>query len=157
MKNLKKINNEKILVGRKDKVDFPKLGLFDIDAKIDTGAHTSAIHCRNIKLVKGLKSGQKKVRFNLLDPSHSKYNDKLFRIPLHAKRKIKNSFGQTEQRYIVKTTAVIFNKEFEVELSLADRSKMECPVLIGISLLKKGFIVDVNKYNLSYKNKGSNK
>lgn len=154
---MKKKNKEKILIGRKDKVDFPKLGLFDIDSKIDTGAYTSAIHCRNIKLVKGLKSGQKKVRFNLLDPSYPNHNEKLFRIPLHAKRKIKNSSGQTEQRYIIKTTAVIFNKEFEVELSLTDRSKMECPVLLGRSLLKKGFIVDVNKYNLSYKNKESTK
>ena len=38
----------KQIVGRVDKIDFPKLDLFNIDAKIDTGAYTSAIHCSQI-------------------------------------------------------------------------------------------------------------
>lgn len=43
------INHKKcnmIVIGRKDKdrVDFPQLRLCDIDAKVDTGAYTSAIH-----------------------------------------------------------------------------------------------------------------
>ena len=144
---------EKLILGRKDRIDFPELDLYDIDAKIDTGAYTSAIHCHNIQLVKGLKSGKRKVRFNLLDPSHPDYNEKLFRIPLHARRRIKNSFGQVEQRYIVKTKVVIFDQKYDIELSLTDRSKMECPVLLGRRFLKNGFIVDINKYNLSNKKK----
>ena len=39
--------NKKI-IGRVDKIDFPKLGLYNIDVKIDTGAYTSAIHCSDI-------------------------------------------------------------------------------------------------------------
>ena len=38
----------KQLIGRVDKIDFPLLNLFEIDAKIDTGAYTSAIHCSKI-------------------------------------------------------------------------------------------------------------
>ena len=38
----------KKILGRVDKIDFPKLNLFDIDVKIDTGAYTSAIHCSKI-------------------------------------------------------------------------------------------------------------
>jgi hypothetical protein len=41
----------KCIIGRRDMIDFPELGLEDIEAKIDTGAYTSAIHCSQIKVV----------------------------------------------------------------------------------------------------------
>ena len=40
---------EKVIIGRIDRADFPKLGLSDIDIKIDTGAYTSSIHCNHIR------------------------------------------------------------------------------------------------------------
>ncbi len=148
---MKKKQDTKKIIGRKDKVDFPKMRLSDIDAKIDTGAFTSAIDCHNIKVTE--KDGQKYVSFYLLDPSHPNYNEKRFRVPLHAKKRIKNSFGKSEERYIIKTLITLFGEKFEIELSLSDRSKMEYPVLLGRKLLQKGFVVDVSKSNLSYKHK----
>ena len=35
---------KKKIVGRREKADFPKLGIIDIDVKIDTGAFTSSIY-----------------------------------------------------------------------------------------------------------------
>ncbi len=148
------INRKKhnmIIIGRKDKVDFPELGLFDIDAKIDTGAFTSAIHCHSIKLID--KDGKQKVRFNLLDPSRPSYNNKSFIMPVYCKRKIKNSFGQVEERYIIKTEILLFGELFDIELSLTDRSKMEYPVLLGRKVLSNRFIVNVAQADLSYKQK----
>ncbi len=150
---MKKKLDTKKLIGRKDKVDFPKMRLYDVDAKIDTGAYTSAIHCHNIKISE--KDNVKYVTFNLLDPSHPDFNEKRFRVPLHAKRRIKSSIGKSEERCIIKTLITLFGEKFEIELSLSDRSKMEYPVLIGRKLLKKGFIVDVSKSNLSYKQKAN--
>lgn len=40
---------QKQTIGRTDKIDFPEWGLFDIDAKIDSGAYTSSIHCEDIE------------------------------------------------------------------------------------------------------------
>jgi len=146
-----KKQSQKKVIGRKDKVDFPRMRLYDIDAKVDTGAYTSAIHCHNIKITE--KDGNKYVSFNLLDPSHPQFNEKRYRMLLHSKKRIKNSFGKSEQRYIIKTTITLFGEKFEIELSLSDRSKMEYPVLLGRKLLKKRFIVDVGKTNVSYKEK----
>ena len=42
----------KTIIGRYDKIDLPQMELVDIDAKIDTGADGSAIHCHHIELVK---------------------------------------------------------------------------------------------------------
>lgn len=122
------MKKEKLIIGRKDKVDFPKLKLYNIDAKIDSGAYTSAIHCNNIKIK---RRGEKKyVYFNLLDPSHPHYNHKEIRLPLYKIKTVKNSFGQSEKRYIVVTDIIIFDQKFEIELSLSDRTTMLHPVLL---------------------------
>jgi len=148
---MKKTVDLKQIIGRKDKVDFPKMRLYDVDAKIDTGAYTSAIHCHNIKIKE--KDGSRYVSFNLLDPSHPNYNDRRFRVLLYAKKRIKNSFGKSEERCIIKTVITLFGEKYDIELSLSDRSKMDYPVLLGRKLLKKGFMVDVSKGNLSYRQK----
>src|SRR3546814_7607683 len=54
-----------------------------------------------------------------------------FILPFHKERKIKNSFGLEENRYIVHTHILMFNQEYEIEISLRDRSNMEFPMLLG--------------------------
>lgn len=141
----------KDIIGRKDKVDFPDLKLQNIDAKVDTGAYTSSIHCSRIDSV--TKNGRRYVQFKLLDSSHPKYQKKLITLPVYKEKVVKNSFGESEHRYIVKTNIRLFKKNFEIELSLTNREKMTNPVLLGRKLLSGKFVVDVNRYNLSYRNK----
>jgi hypothetical protein len=143
----------KLLIGRKEKVDFPTLGLHGIDAKVDTGAYTSAIHCDSIRAVR--KGGKRFVRFRLLDPSHPFYDGREIRKPLLGRKKVKSSFGQTEFRYIVKTRIEIFGTTHDIELSLCDRSRMEHPILLGRKFIQDKFVVDVSKFDLSAKNKVS--
>jgi len=38
-----------MIIGRKEIVSFPMLDLIDLEAKIDTGAYTSALHCKDIE------------------------------------------------------------------------------------------------------------
>ncbi|MBN1483003.1 peptidase [candidate division KSB1 bacterium] len=141
----------KIIIGRSDKADFPELYLFDIDVKIDTGAYSSAIHCHNIKIIGD--AGQRKVHFNLLDPSHSEYNEKEYILPVHKTKRVKNSSGESSERIFIKTKIMIYGRSIPVELSLTDRSEMKFPVLLGRKLLKKRFVVDVSKKNLSFNQK----
>lgn len=141
----------KLLIGRKEKVDFPTLRLYGIDAKVDTGAYTSAIHCDSIRAVR--KGGERFVRFRLLDPSHPAYDGREIRKPLLGRKQVKSSFGQTEFRYIVKTRIEIFGERHEIELSLCDRSGMEHPILLGRKFIQDKFVVDVSRFDLSAKNK----
>lgn len=143
------------VIGRRELVDFPDLNLFEIEAKVDTGAYTSSIHCNDIKLQK--KEGKNYVQFRLLDEEHPAYNHKQFTLPITNKKVVKSSFGDSEKRYIIKTKISIFGEEFKIELSLADRSKMEYPVLLGRKFLKNGFLVDVNRYHLAAKKKEAEK
>lgn len=142
-------------IGRKDLIDLPSLHLEGIDAKIDTGAYTSSLHVKNIKPVE--KDGQLWVKFKLAHPHHPAFNNKAFTLPVHAHKYIKSSTGQSELRYIVRTQVVLFGKRYSTEFSLSDRSKMECPVLLGRKLLYRKFLVDVTQKNLSFKQKQKRK
>lgn len=137
------------IIGRAELIDLPDWDLYDIKAKIDTGAYTSSLHCHRIERIE--KEGKPFVRFNLLDPSHEIYNDKLFELPIYKSKAVKSSNGQTEERFVVKTKVRIMGKELNAELSLTDRSEMRYPVLIGRKLIKGHFIVDVSKKYLSKK------
>jgi len=142
---------KKITIGRKDKADFPDLGLQDVSIKMDTGAFTSAIHCRKIELRK--VEGEEILFFTLLDPSHDQYNKKEFSTSIYSEKQIKNSFGMSERRFVIVTTIKLFAKKYNIELSLSERGEMRFPILIGRRFLIGKFVVDSAKYDLSYKKK----
>ncbi|MCD6019132.1 MAG: ribosomal protein modification protein RimK [Bacteroidetes bacterium] len=124
------------LIGRREFVSFPILNIHHVEAKIDTGAYTCAIHCKNIVLKTNLDKPI--LTFQLLDNTIYSFDE-------FTKKKIKNSFGEMEERYIIKTQIVIGKKKIKSSISLSDRENMRYPVLIGRKLLKGKFIVDVNK------------
>jgi len=145
---------DKTFLGRKDRADFPQLGLENIDIKIDTGAYTASIHCHHIEEIS--RDGNRLIRFRLLDPSHPKYHERIFTSADYREKLVKSSFGTTEKRFVIKTNIVLFGEELPVELSLTERGEMKYPVLIGRKLLKGRFIVDVSRLNLSYRQKRKN-
>ena len=135
------------ILGRYDRVDLPEFGLFDIHAKIDTGAYTSSLHCHHVNIVDGI------LEFILLDEEHSEFTGTKLRCAEYALRDIKNSFGETERRFVISTTLKIFNQEITTEFSLCDRGSLKFPILIGRKILRDRFLIDVKKKNLSYKQK----
>jgi hypothetical protein len=155
--NLKKKSTKKntnsirhlTIIGRRERIDLPSLGLKGLKAKIDTGAFSSSIHCHKIytKKIKKIKY----LYFNLLDPSHPKYAQTLYEICDFKQKKIKNSFGHTETRYVIKLPILIAGQIIETSFSLSDRSEMKYPILLGRDLLRGKFLVDVSKINQGVK------
>ncbi len=144
------VKRDKKVIGRRELVNFPLLQLYQIEAKIDTGAFTSAIHCSNIHEAI-LPNGNRVIRFQLLDPSHPQYDHQLFEFKEFTKRDIKSSFGDVQERYIIRTKIQLFQTSIETEFSLSDRSDLKYPVLIGRALLQKNFVVDVSRKNVAQK------
>ncbi|ALI98427.1 ATP-dependent zinc protease family protein [Rufibacter tibetensis] len=153
---MKKDKPERKLIGRREMVDFPELELFEIEAKVDTGAFTSSLHCDHIREV-DLPNGQRAVHFELVHESNPAYNHKVFEFTDFDLRTVKSSFGDVQERYVIRTKVIIHGQEIETEFSLSDRSDLKYPVLLGRTLLRKRFIVDVAKKNLSLKAKNSPK
>ena len=143
--------SKKKIIGRREMVAFPDFELYDIEAKIDTGAYTSSVHCKDITHYQ--KDGSDYVTFILLDDNHPLFADRPLHWPLHSTTMVKNSFGQTEERCVIKTKIQFYGELYDVELSLADRSAMDYPVLLGRKAIRKRFIVDVSKVNCAKRKK----
>jgi hypothetical protein len=137
------------VLGRNDRVDLPHLGLFNIHAKVDTGAYTCCLHCSKAEVVNG------QLEFTLLDKEHPEFTGMKFVFKKFNQREIKNSFGEAELRYIIKTQIKIFDRKIRAEFSLSNRGNLKFPVLLGRKILRNRFLIDVTKKDLYYLSKTS--
>ena len=139
--------SKKITIGRIDIADFPLLGLQNIDIKIDTGAYTSSIHCKNI----AERNNQLICEF--LDPTHPNHNGETFVFEEFDTAAVKSSNGIVSLRYSIKSKIILFGKTYPITLTLNDRVDMKFPILIGRKFLTKKFLVDTELTNQSYNKK----
>lgn len=137
---------EKKIIGREDKVSFPKLNLNNIDVKIDTGAYTSAIHCSEIV------EKDNSLICTFYSEGHANFNAENVIFNEYSKTDVKSSNGFKENRFKIKSEVIFFGKTYKINLTLSTRADMKFPVLIGRQFLSKKFIVDVNQQNVSYNN-----
>lgn len=137
------------VIGRTDIIDMPELGLHDVDAKVDTGAYTSSIHCSRIRLKKDT-DGSEMITFTIPGSKLHEKGVHHFKVRQFEERNIRSSNGQIQKRYVIKTQIILFGRKIRAEFSLADRSSMKFPILLGRKLLQGRFIVDVSKKDLSY-------
>lgn len=136
---------EQIIIGWREWVKLPEfLGNGHIKAKIDTGARTSALHAFNIEIFKHAK-GRHKVKFAL----HPTQRNDQYTVQCEADlldiRKIKNSGGNVENRYIIVTELCMGNKKWPIELTLTNRDTMGFRLLLGRTAINHNFLIDPNK------------
>ncbi len=134
MKNLE-------LIGRAEKVSFPQLSAIKVPAKIDTGADASSIWAHSIKK----KCGNLEVIFFGLKSDFYTGEIHKFLPNEYTITRVSNSFGHREIRYKVKLKISIKGRLINGTFTLADRSFKLYPILIGRSLIKHKFLVDVTK------------
>lgn len=131
------------VIGRREYVHLPELCKKAIEAKIDTGAFRTAIHCERCEEV---EHDGKKVLEAILNLDGK--GDKTHYFERYRLRVIRNSFGQTEQRYCVRITLKMGRKRISSDVSLSDRSGMKFQILIGRKTIGKKFLVDVSTIHL---------
>lgn len=135
------------IVGRKELISILDLELYDLDAKVDTGADSNALHCDHIYI-----DEEGFVHFTLLDEVHEAYHGKKMKMPLFEMRKIKSSNGQVQHRPSIKVTVEFFGEQYDTVISLTNRADMKYPMLIGRKFLSGKFLVDVSQEYLSTQN-----
>ncbi|WP_103069268.1 ATP-dependent zinc protease family protein [Aquimarina sediminis] len=138
------MEKEKKIIGRTDRVDFPLLELKSIDAKIDTGAYTSFIHCTDIREV------DQTLQCTLLDATHSEHNGRRFTFKNYDITAVKSNTGKIEMRYAIRTQISVFNETYPIILTLSPRDDMRFPILIGRKFLSGKFLIDPQLENQSY-------
>ena len=139
----------KRILGRRELIDFPAFGLVGVEAKVDTGAYTSALHCADIHVETEGRT-RPLLRVRLLDPEHPAFDGQPLTFADFGLRDIRSSNGEVQERYVIRAVVRLFGEDFETDFSLSDRSDMRYPVLLGRSLLRQGrFVVDVGRRNVS--------
>ena len=134
----------KKIIGRVDKVDFPKLNLLNIAVKIDSGANTSAIHCSKI-------IEKDSILICCFDHSkHYNLESEDIRFENYTYTDVKSSNGFKENRYKIKSEVIFFGKRYKINLTLTTRDDMKFSVLIGRQFLSKKFIIDVDLEDQSF-------
>lgn len=137
------------ILGWREWVSLPDLGINKIKAKVDTGARTSALHAFDVKLVE--VSGKKIVRFKV----HPKQRDAQTVIecqaPLLDKRKVRDSGGHSEWRYVIQTNMTIEGVFHKIEMTLTNRDSMGFRMLIGRTAMRGHYLVDPGKSYLTKK------
>jgi hypothetical protein len=136
----------KQVIGYSDRIDFPDFGLQNVEAKIDTGAFTSALHCTDVQLVTNNDTHQ--LQFTIAGGQGGPYQQIITEDFQY--KTIKNSFGQSEKRFVIRTRVRLMGKTIVAEFSLANRGSMRFPVLLGRKLVRNKFIVDVSLKDVSF-------
>jgi hypothetical protein len=126
-------------VGWRELVGLPDFNIEEMRAKIDTGARTSALHAENQELFE--QAGQKWARFKF--PVRGPAPDLLVEAQVIDERNIKNTGGVPERRLIIRTTLLLGRHRWKIEVSLADRKKMEFDLILGRTALRsRGVLIN---------------
>jgi hypothetical protein len=131
-------SRNKVEIGWCEMVDVPSLGLFQVHAKMDTGAATSSIHASRIKPIYRddilcvefwfrLNAGEKPRRFE---------------APVIDRRIVRSSNGEKQDRYVIAAQFCFGNLCWNGQLTLANRRSMTFSLLIGRRALRRGFVVN---------------
>ena len=130
------------VIGWREHIILPEFGSTQLDAKIDTGARTSALHAVDIAVES--RNREEWVSFHLPylgEPRSARHSAKIF-----DKRKIRSTSGIAQLRYVIRTTLVLGNRQWQIEVSLADREKMKHDIILGRTAVRhQGLLVDPAK------------
>ena len=131
---------DRILIGHVENIDLPELGISQLTVRVDTGAQTSSLHVDNIQRINiDKKPG---LSFDIHPEVHNVAKVVKCTAFLHDVRKVKSSNGISEQRYVIKTSAILGDCAWDIEITLTDRSDMNYLMLLGRQALSENFYID---------------
>jgi len=134
-------NTQKRIVGWREAISIPSLGVEEIIAKVDTGARTSAIHAFFVEPFTGA-DGKEWVRFGLHPIRKEQQPEITVEAPVKDRRQVSDSGGHTEERYVIETELHVGDEKVVAEVTLTDRESMAYRMLLGRTALRGHFIVD---------------
>ena len=143
-------DRRKRTLGWKEWVSLPDLGIPVIKAKMDTGARTSALHACSIETFE--REGIDMVRFGVHPFQKRTDCTVICEAPVLARRRFRNSGGQHENRYVIRTTLSLGGVDSKIEISLTDREPMLFRMIMGRTALAGEYTVDpIRSYVFSKK------
>ncbi len=128
------------VVGWREWVALPRLGIKAVKVKVDTGARTSALHAFNVRPFK--KDGRDWVRFEIHPLQRNDVAIKACEAEAVDYRWVTNSGGGREKRFVIVTDLQLGAASWPIEMTLTDRDQMGFRMLLGRTALERRLTVD---------------
>lgn len=132
-----------LVIGWREWLDLPELGITEIKAKIDTGARSSALHALHIQQFE--RNNQKMIRFQV----HPYQRDNHYTVTSEAEllewREVRNSGGHAQLRPVITTILELAGQKWPIELTLTNRDVMGFRMLLGREAVRSRFLVNPGK------------
>ena len=132
--------DSKTVIGWREWVQLPELGVFETKAKVDTGADSSSLHAFNVERFE--KDGIDYVRFEVHPKQRSRKPTIQCEAPLAMDKKVKNPGGRSELRPVIRTRIVVAGVELDALVNLTSRDEMGFRMLLGRRTVRSKFVID---------------
>lgn len=131
------------MIGWREWIGLPDLGIKMIKVKVDTGARSSSLHAFNQRVFE--QDGVQWVRFQV-HPVQRK-SDKTVEVQAEIVefRSVRSSSGKTSMRPVILTNVTLLGFTWPVELTLARRDEMGFRMLLGREAFRGRFLVNAGK------------
>jgi hypothetical protein len=139
-KGKKPAPSPKPVIGWREWVRFPDLGIEAIKAKVDTGARTSSLHAFDLEEV--VKNGLTLVRFKVHPEQRRSHPTLSVELPLLGRRRVRDSGGKAEFRPVVEALIELHGQRWTIEMTLTSRDAMGFRMLLGRQAIRRRFLVD---------------
>lgn len=136
-----------LIVGWREWVALPELGIPSIKAKIDSGARTSCLHTAEYEIFD--KDGKDWVRFTIHPIKRHNEVEAHAEAPVADYRIVRDSGGHEEKRPFIRTTLKVGKTEWPIEVSLSNRENMKFRMLLGRTGMARRIVIDCSKSYLT--------
>lgn len=139
------------VIGWREWLSLPAMGIVAIKAKVDTGARSSALHAIDIESFR--RDDAPWLRFRVQPLQRRARPAVTVETLLHDERKVRSSTGTLELRPVILTEACLGAHSWSIELTLTNRDVMGFRFLLGRQAVRGYFLVDPGRSYLLGKRK----
>lgn len=131
------------VIGWREWVGLPQLGITAIKVKVDSGARSSSLHVIGLKTFE--RDGVQWVRFKVHPIQRSREGVVIAEAAVLELRSVRSSSGIAKLRPVIVTNIELLGRSWPVELTLASRDEMGFRMLLGREAFRGRFLVDGGK------------